>query len=274
MPSLVPQTSDQSQGVILSSALQPIPARLVRRIRAGEFIEMRDLLTDNVALHDQLEAVQGPLLNTATPGALRPRLREVPSLISWIFCFTAYMAVRTQDATTRDMLTYCRLIIREALRHGGQGWQEYDRSFRSQAAIDRSLRWNILLPDLQASTILGQRVGGGTYCSLCRGVDHAPAQCALGFMQQPLTTQPPTTTVTTMRGSSRRFGQLRNRPICTSWNTGQCIFPGTCSYRHVCATCNQRHQARDCQDTPQDSPYRRGVRAQPLPPPAGATTGR
>ena len=73
---------DQPQGMILSSALQPIPARLVRRIVAGEFVEMRDLLTDNVALHDQLEAVQGPLLTPSTPGALRARLREVPSLIS------------------------------------------------------------------------------------------------------------------------------------------------------------------------------------------------
>ena len=139
------QGLDHSQGMILSAALQPIPARLVRRIQSGEFVEMRDLLTDNIALHEQLEAVQGPLLSAATPGALRARLREVPSLISWVFCFAAYMVVRTQDEATREMLSYCRRVIREALRHGGQGWQEYDRSFQAQAAIDRSLRWNVRL---------------------------------------------------------------------------------------------------------------------------------
>ena len=62
------------QGMILSPALQPIPGCLVCRILSGEFIEMRDLLTDNITLHDQLEAVQGPLNLTPIPGALQPRL--------------------------------------------------------------------------------------------------------------------------------------------------------------------------------------------------------
>ena len=61
------------QGMILSPALQPILGRLVRRILSGEFIEMRDLV-DNITLHDQLEAVQGPLNLTPIPGALQPRL--------------------------------------------------------------------------------------------------------------------------------------------------------------------------------------------------------
>ena len=55
------------------------------------------------------------------------------------------------DPTTRDQLAYARLIIREALRHGGAGWLDYDRAFRQQAAADPSLRWNTLLPGLLAS---------------------------------------------------------------------------------------------------------------------------
>ena len=78
------------RGLILSSALQPIPGRVVRRIRSGEFIKMRDLLSDNAALHEQLESIQGPLLSAVTPAGLRPRVREVPSLISWVFCYLAY----------------------------------------------------------------------------------------------------------------------------------------------------------------------------------------
>ena len=79
----------------------------------------------------------------------------------------AYVAVRTSDQTTRDMLAYMRLIIRKAMRHGGPGWQDYYRAFRSQAAIDPSLRWNTLLPDLQASTMFGQgEVGEPTVLSV------------------------------------------------------------------------------------------------------------
>ena len=157
-----PQSPPQLEGVILSSALQPIPARLVRQICAGEFVEMRDLLSDNIAVGNQLEAIQGPLINSVTTAALRPRIREVPSLTSWVFCYLAYVAVRTSDQTTWDLITYCRLIVREALRHGGQGWQEYDRSFRAQAA-----------------TNLSQRAAGGSFCTLCRGVDHSSSQCSL-----------------------------------------------------------------------------------------------
>lgn len=245
-------------GMILSPALQPIPARLVRRILSGDFVEMRDLLIDNITLHDQLEAVQGPLNLTPIPGALRPRLREVPSLISWVFCFLAYIAVRTSDHAARDMLAYCRLIIREGLRHGGNGWRDYDRCFRSQAAIDRSQRWNVLLSDFHAATIISQRTSGGVCCSLCRGFDHTSSQCALSFVQQPLIHCPSASIAVT--STDNRVQQPRSRtprPICNSWNSGGCIFPGTCTFRHVCATCGLRHRARDCPDTPADSSFKR-----------------
>ena len=75
----------RSERLILAFVRQFIPAHLVRRIRAGKYVEMRDLLSDNVALHDQLEAIQGPLVNAVTPGVLRPQVREVSSLISWFF---------------------------------------------------------------------------------------------------------------------------------------------------------------------------------------------
>ena len=96
---------------ILSSSSQPIPVRLVRKITAGEFVEMRELLCDNVALHDQLESIHGSLQTMATPGALRARMREVPSLSSWVYCFAAYIALRSTEPFVRDMLAYTRLVV-------------------------------------------------------------------------------------------------------------------------------------------------------------------
>ena len=191
------------------TALQPIPAHLVRRIVSREFMEMRELLSDNLALHDQLEVVHGPLLSRSTPGSLHARIQKVPSLTSWVYCFAAYMAVRTTDPLTRDVLAYCCLIIREALHHEGPGWQDHDRSFRSQAAIDHTVRWNSLLPGLQAATILGQRAGGGVFCTLCRVVDHIVAQCALAYMQQPLTVSQPYATSSGTQGEGNRSTQSR-----------------------------------------------------------------
>ena len=45
--------------------------------------------------------------------------------------------------------------------------------------------------------------------------------------------------------------------ICTSWNKGRCAFPGSCRFRHVCATCRSKgHRAKECDDTPADSQYK------------------
>ena len=51
-----------------------------------------------------------------------------------MFCFLAYMAVRTNDMETHNMLTYARLVIKEVQRQVGAGWLEYDNWFRPQQA--------------------------------------------------------------------------------------------------------------------------------------------
>ena len=248
-------------GLVLSPAAEPFPRKLVEKVNSGQFVEMRELLADNIALLYQLEAIHG-YSPFHLVGAARPRLRDVASLTTWCYCFLGYMAIRTSDPSTRDQLAYARLIIREALRHGGAGWIDYDRAFRQQAAVDPTLRWNTLLPGLQASTMLSHGTGqGALFCTLCREVDHTRAQCALLCLNPP-TPRPPTTSTPVPRRKSDN--------ICLSWNRGSCIFPGNCTYRHVCATCQLPHKARDCPRTlayKQTRDPSQQSAAQPPPPP-------
>lgn len=243
---LLPQPA-ATAGLTLSSAAQPFPRKLVDKVNSGQFIEMRELLADNISLLHQLETIQGyPPLHILGPA--RPRLRDVTSLSTWCYCFMGYMAIRTSDTTTRDQLAYGRLILREALRHGGVGWLDYDRAFRQQAAADPTLRWNTLLPGLQASTMLSQRSGQDTlFCTLCREVDHTRAQCALQCLNPPMPRS-----ASTFTPAARR----RSDNICLSWNRGACTYPGYCTYRHVCATCQLTHKARDCPRTPNTSSFK------------------
>ena len=44
-------------GLILTPAVEPVPHKLVQRIQAEQFVEMRDLLGDNIALLQQLNSV-------------------------------------------------------------------------------------------------------------------------------------------------------------------------------------------------------------------------
>ena len=212
---------------------------------------MKELLADNISLLGQLDAIPG-LSATHMLGATRPRLREVTSLPSWCHCFLGYVALRTSDPITRDQLAYARLLIKEAQRHGGLGWLDYDRAFRQQAAADPTMRWNTLLPGLQASTILGQRQAGpGVFCTLCRQVDHTRAQCALACLEPPVSNPVAT--------SQHPIPRRKNRGnFCVSWNKGACYFPaGECIYRHECPVCRSAdHKAKDCARVPESSAYK------------------
>lgn len=66
-------------GLVLSPAAEPSLRKLVEKVRSGQFVEIQELLADNISMAQQLEAIQGvPPLYTL--GAIRPRTREASSL--------------------------------------------------------------------------------------------------------------------------------------------------------------------------------------------------
>ena len=81
----------------LSPATEPFPQKL---ILSGQLVDMREMLTDNVSLLQQLE-IMGGQTAPGLPGVLRPHLREVNTLATWIYCFLAYVAIRSPDPYVR-----------------------------------------------------------------------------------------------------------------------------------------------------------------------------
>lgn len=57
------------------------------KIRAGAFIDMKDMLPDNMALLKQLDNF------SADKTVSKAKLREIKTLTTWLYCFTAYIAV-------------------------------------------------------------------------------------------------------------------------------------------------------------------------------------
>ena len=112
---------------ILSEGLPPVPSRLVARILRGEFVDMTELLRDNLEAHRRVVSSQ----STQSTSGGRSR-REIPDLLSWVQCFGVYMAVVTSKfpMRIRELLAYQTLIVREACRCGGRGWLAYDTHFR------------------------------------------------------------------------------------------------------------------------------------------------
>ena len=156
------------------------------------------------------------------------------------------------------MLTYARLVIREAQCHGGAGWLEYDKWFcQQQAALSTQQPWNELNASLHVATVMSLRSGDKKPCRLCREPD---SQCALASLQfpQPQQHQQHQPWVSSSPPASRQVARPETlERICSSWNRGRCAFPGSCRFRHICASCKRKgHRARDCDKTPADSPYK------------------
>ena len=101
---------------------------------------MAELLRDNMELgrRHHLEAGLG--------GGTRPSRREVPDLLSWIACFGVYASMVAQKCPNRvrELWAYQTMVVHEARRCGGKGWQIYDSMFRQQAANNPKVDWSVL----------------------------------------------------------------------------------------------------------------------------------
>ena len=231
-------------------------------IQSLKFVDTRELLPDNIALTERL-ATLPPQLQTAR--ANNPQLdgqRDVPSVASWSWDFTTYIPVlaHTRSDLTVSRLAYMRNILREANRVGDEGWRTYDYEFCSQAAVDASMDWTELVPSLSLSYM--QPLSNGlhpprTPCSLCQETDHISYSCALApfaapslhfLLKKPIPPHPSPLPSRLPDGSQ----------LCESWNQGLCSAPGpSCRYKHICGSCGEAHQAKDCKLTPEGSIFKR-----------------
>jgi len=146
-----PRSSKQKAGsqpaFLLGDGLAPVPSKLVEKIQHREFIDMANLL------HDNLE-VQRRSVDQETTQSTRNKKREIPDLLSWVSCFSAYTAVLEHPKMSKQLWAYQTVIVREARRCGGNGWSAYDTYFRQQVAGPAD--WSCLNTSLYAVTFLAQ----------------------------------------------------------------------------------------------------------------------
>ena len=152
-----------------------------------------------------------------------------------------YTAVRCPDEGTRQMLTYARLVLHLAQKHGGAGWLEYDHTFRAQAAANPSLAWNDFNPSLMASAVLSS-ASIGVFCHHCQEVDHGPSDCALLALDPSIGSSTPLPQRRTVPSAIKPTRGNRPSPydlsveVCRWFNRGQCPDAALCRYRHICST--------------------------------------
>ena len=132
----------------VASSIAPIPGKLVSRIQALKFMEMRELLPDNIALAERLATLPAGLAPPKPPGE-----REISgdkALMTWVSSFATYIAIVGEVHPNRvgNMLAYMRLIVHEAGKFGGNGWLTYDSVPQKSGGTVNTIELYRLLPAL------------------------------------------------------------------------------------------------------------------------------
>ena len=120
---------DANYSFILSEGLAPVPTKLMAKNRKGEFIDMVELLHNNVLaelLHDNVQAHHRGMLQDPMEGGTPPAKHlqwEEPDMISWVQCFGIFKVVvaSVNPDKLRLLLVYQTTIVRETRGCGRKG---------------------------------------------------------------------------------------------------------------------------------------------------------
>ena len=222
-----------SSAFILGPGRPPIPPKLVTQILANKFIELSELLPENLE-SPQCESssftIEGGAIVPITKVSSK-RKQEILDILTWVECFTSYITVISASfpSRARDLLSYMALIILMAKRYTGNCWLNYDRAFRLEAAASNLRDWSQLKPDL--------------------------------YSYHTSVSSSETYTRFAAQSSNRREpqGSQSASEICRSWNTGACISPREfCRFRHRCNRpgCGGPHRRINCRELRDRSPQR------------------
>ena len=242
----VPEDS-KSDPFVLGEGLPILPAKLTAKILRGEFVEMHELLQDNIALEKKV-ADELTTLNQGTKQSKKRELTEdVHGLLSWVECFNLFSSVLLSKYPNlhKALTAYQSTIVREARRFGFRGWLQYDQLFRQHAAKDpETAAWGSLNSALYAISFLSRQRGDTLTCASCMSSDHATGQCALARREDPYFAK---RRPLLQRPLNPKRGIGSNSKTCYSWNDGRCARgAGACNFRHCCLRCGDDHKMVDC----------------------------
>ena len=109
--------AEPAHPLVVREGTSPVPARLVKLIQSGQFVDFAELLPDNLEL---LRRLQASAVTGANEAGHR-RLRQVSSLGTWVQCFAIYAAIvlRASPSRALDLMAYLQLVVHEAQCHSG-----------------------------------------------------------------------------------------------------------------------------------------------------------
>ena len=203
------------QPFIIGPGFSPIPAKLVGRIVAGNFVDLSELLSSNIASAEPEPQLyfEGRLVLTSTPKKAKLRIEDITS---WLEAFSIYCLILASHFPHRwkDLMNYQLLILRTHRQFTGRVWFAYDRAFREHAAATNLTDWSSINVQLFNFHAAGAAVRAS----------NAPVD-----------------------GSPEPRGSASSTIVCKSWNRGRCVAPyASCRFAHICSSCSGPHRVSAC----------------------------
>ena len=198
---------------VVGPGYAPIPPKLVLKITSGRFIQLADLLADNIRAQ---EAEPHAFLDGKLVVApQKKRVSEIGDITTWLEAFTLYSLVlcKTFPQRWHDLTLYKLLILKTAKQFPGQAWLAYDVAFRREAAASGLTDWSRMNPDLYNF--------------------HTRSASQPSRPWTPVASAPATPSY--------------RAQVCYSWNEGRCkVQVGRCRFRHSCQACEGDHPKSSC----------------------------
>ena len=154
------------EGVYIGEGLPPVPPKLAKRIRSGEFVEMKELLSEICTRGD------------VEPEAKR-RSRHAHDIFTWLQCFGVCASVHGFHslAMIPELMAYMSTIIRTSREYAGTEWHTYDTLFRKHAALRKESKWSVINPTIYARCFTSAPRNPAK-CELCLAVTHDTWDCS------------------------------------------------------------------------------------------------
>ena len=231
IPQILPSTQEH-QPVAIGEGLPPIPGKLVKKIESGLYIELSELLPDNLSVTN----ATGDIADA--PKASKPVTRPTLSIIEWVQSFGIYTAIlsKSQPHRVADLLGYQTLILQAHQEFQGDFWLRYDRTFRQKAATLKNTKWATIDTTLWSLAFSGRGRSGSLNE---RNRDQGPPK--YGSTQSP-----------------------RQPPVCFKWNRDVCTFRN-CKFLHKCSYCIMDPGVVDASHKATNCPFRPHPDYHPLP---------
>ena len=211
-------TPSFQQLFIVGPGFSPVPYKLVSQIVSGKFVDLAELLSDNLkdAESEPQLLFDGRIILTSTNKRQKTKIADITA---WSEAFSIFSLILASHYPSRwrDLTLYKLLILRTYRQFQGNAWLTYDRAFREHAAAANLTDWSNINVQLFNFYAAGSSV----------------------------------------RRSFTKPSGSSSAVICKSWNNGFCVAPtSVCRFAHRCSVCSSTHRASECYQRKKKTPPR------------------